>query len=442
MATNFYLESVSKADRNGDVPIRISVSLGGVRFVTSSGMKINPSKWDSERQQVKRNGMNGSGVMGATINARLLEVRKAVEEIKARALFDGEKLSAATIKDVVLLSLGRNSKSSDVAAPSVFTALVRFFLEESSARAWTHSTLILYKTLETVLKDWRKDLKFSDFTLSGLNDFVKHMRTVRGVRDSTLLKHLTRLRTFLSWASRQGYDVGTAYKDFRPAVHSVSNDVVFLTWDELMRVFRCEIPASGSSVRLTDYTGKEYIKIVEDASGIASARDIFCFCAFTSLRYSDSQNLRTEHISGESDSMVVKITTQKTGVRLTIQLNKYARAVLDRQKKTSDGYALPRLSNQRMNIYLKDLAELCEINTPVTLTYYRGSERIDKTLPKFKAIGTHTARRTFICNALSLGIPAEVVMKWTGHADYASMKPYIDVADETKAKEMSKFDSL
>jgi integrase len=57
-------------------------------------------------------------------------------------------------------------------------------------------------------------------------------------------------------------------------------------------------------------------------------------------------------------------------------------------------------------------------------------------------MGTHAGRRTFICNAILLGIPANVIMKWTGHSDYKAMKPYIDVADETKACAMSKFDLI
>ncbi|MGM7552892.1 site-specific integrase, partial [Myroides odoratimimus] len=46
------------------------------------------------------------------------------------------------------------------------------------------------------------------------------------------------------------------------------------------------------------------------------------------------------------------------------------------------------------------------------------------------------------CTALSLGIPVQVVMKWTGHSDYKSMKPYIDVADTIKANAMTKFDMI
>ena len=59
-----------------------------------------------------------------------------------------------------------------------------------------------------------------------------------------------------------------------------------------------------------------------------------------------------------------------------------------------------------------------------------------------KLAGTHTGRRTFIVNALSLGITPNIVMKWTGHSDYKAMKPYIDIVDSIKASSMTKFDGL
>ena len=63
--------------------------------------------------------------------------------------------------------------------------------------------------------------------------------------------------------------------------------------------------------------------------------------------------------------------------------------------------------------YLKELGELAEINEPVRETYYKGNERIDEVTPKYALLSTHAGRKTFICNALALGIPAPVVMKWT-----------------------------
>ena len=104
--------------------------------------------------------------------------------------------------------------------------------------------------------------------------------------------------------------------------------------------------------------------------------------------------------------------------------------------------ALPVITNQKKNEYLKELAELAGINEPIRQTYYKGNERIDEVTPKYALLGTHAGRRTFICNALALGIPPQVVMKWTGHSDYKAMKPYIDIADDIKANAMSKFNQL
>lgn len=95
-----------------------------------------------------------------------------------------------------------------------------------------------------------------------------------------------------------------------------------------------------------------------------------------------------------------------------------------------------------MNEFLKELGELAEINEPIREVYYKGNLRIDETTPKYALLGTHAGRRTFICNALSLGIPTQVVMKWTRHSDYKAMKPYIDIADDIRANAMDKFNQL
>ena len=143
-----------------------------------------------------------------------------------------------------------------------------------------------------------------------------------------------------------------------------------------------------------------------------------------------------------------KIEELKKAVReiddASIELNKYSKAILDKYSETPivENKALPVISNQRMNDYIKELGELCGIKEPTTVTYYSGNKRTDEVFPKHELLGTHTGRRTFICNALALGIPANVVMKWTGHADYKSMQPYIDVANKIKVESMNKFNQL
>jgi len=60
---------------------------------------------------------------------------------------------------------------------------------------------------------------------------------------------------------------------------------------------------------------------------------------------------------------------------------------------------------------------------------------------KYELLTTHCGRRTFIVNAIFLGIPTEVVMKWTGHEDFESMKPYLEIVDDLRITEMEKFNS-
>jgi integrase len=204
-----------------------------------------------------------------------------------------------------------------------------------------------------------------------------------------------------------------------------------------MRLYHYAVPANGTEVTLHSADGTEYKKVVHDAAALEKSRDIFCFSAFTSLRYSDATNLKWTDVSADSISFV----TKKTADPIVVELNDFSRAILQKyaDRKGSERFVFPGITNQRMNVYIKEVCELCEINTPVTISYYCGSERTDEVHPKYALIGTHCGRRTFVCSSLAMGIPAEIVMKWTGHADYKTMKPYIGVADSVKGKFMQRF---
>ena len=164
------------------------------------------------------------------------------------------------------------------------------------------------------------------------------------------------------------------------------------------------------------------------------------FCCFSGIRYSDAYNLKKSDIK---DGKFI-ITTVKTADSLTIELNNVTSRILAKYQDIplEHNKALPVISNQTMNFYLKELCKMTGIDEPIRLTSYKGNQRIDEVKPKYKLIGTHTGRRTFIVHALSRGIPPSVVMKWTGHSDYKSMQPYIDIVDSIKAAEMEKMNFL
>ena len=98
--------------------------------------------------------------------------------------------------------------------------------------------------------------------------------------------------------------------------------------------------------------------------------DVFLFCCFTSLRYSDVRNLKRSDVKSDH----IEVTTVKTADSLSIELNKYSKAILEKYKDIhfENHMALPVISNQKMNDYLKELGELAEINEPIRETYYKG----------------------------------------------------------------------
>lgn len=270
------------------------------------------------------------------------------------------------------------------------------------------------------LSNFREGLNFEFFDEKGLNDYVAYLREVKEMRNSTIGKQLSFLKWFLRWSFKKGYHHNNAFDAYKPKLKSTQKKIIFLTWEELTELREFEIPANKPSLE--------------------RVRDVFLFQCFTGLRYSDVFNLRRSDIKSDH----IEVTTVKTSDSLIIELNNHSKAILDKYKDVvfEDDKVLPVITNQKMNDYLKELAELAGIDEPIRQTYYRGNERIDEVTPKYALLGTHAGRRTFICNALALGIPPQVVMKWTGYSDYKAMKPYIDIADDIKANAMSKFNQL
>ena len=118
-------------------------------------------------------------------------------------------------------------------------------------------------------------------------------------------------------------------------------------------------------------------------------------------------------------------------------MNLYSRAILDKYKDNKIEKALPVISNQRMNDYLKEIGKIAKIKEPQSIVYFIGNQRYEEVHPKYDLLTSHCGRRTFIVNPLYLGIPAEIAMR---HSDYDSMKPYIKIVDELKIESMKKFD--
>ena len=407
-----------------NVPIRMRVVFAGQRIEFTTGYRIDVAKWDLDKQKVKNGCTNKLKQSAGEINTDLLrqytEIQNIFKEYEVHDLMP----TVEQIKYAFNERIKRSSnevKETEKEEPTLgfWEAFERFVAECGKLNNWTHATYEKFNAVKNHLREFDEEVSFESFTESCLNDYMDFLHK-KDMRNSTINKQMDYLKWFLRWCTKKGYCHNTAYEDFNPKLKSTPKKVIFLTNDELNKLKTVEIPHN-----------KQYLERV---------RDVFLFCCFSGLRYSDVYNLKRSDVKPDH----IEITTVKTDDSLIIELNNHSKAILEKYKEVhfEDHKALPVISNQKMNVYLKELGELAEINDPVRETFYKGNKRIDIVTPKYALLGTHAGRRTFICNALALGIPAQVVMKWTGHSDYKAMKPYIDIADNIKADAMSRFNQL
>ena len=405
-----------------NVPIRMRVNFASKRIEFTTGYRIDAAKWDSDKQRVRNGCTNKLKQSASEINASLLGYYTEVQEIFKK--FEVEEImpTPEQIKEAfnALHKPIEEVKQRKSTPNAFYKAFDEFVRDCGRQNDWTDSTYEKFAAVKNHLMNFRTELTFDFFDEKGLNDYVTYLRNVKEMRNSTIGKQLSFLKWFLRWAFKKGLHQNNAYDSYKPKLKSTQKKIIFLTWEELNKLREFEIPAAKQA--------------------LDRVRDVFLFQCFTGLRYSDVFNLRRSDIKGDH----IEVTTVKTSDSLIIELNKHSKAILDKYKDVAfeDNKVLPVITNQKMNDYLKELAELAGIDEPIRQTYYKGNERIDEVTPKYALLGTHAGRRTFICNALALGIPPQVVMKWTGHSDYKAMKPYIDIADDIKANAMSKFNQL
>jgi len=431
--------------------IRFRVTFNSQRLDLKTGCQLVDAKaWDDEAQLVKSGYKGPKGETALAINNELRNIKdqmdstfkffEAIDQIPTPSQLQ-KKYEDRLNGSVPQKPAPEPKKERKPKAPDFFKTYDMFLKECGDKNAWTEATFEKMEAMRQDLLTFKKNIKFSDLTESTLTEFVAYMRDSKvlktprkkkgdredydqedlvGLKNSTIEKKLGYLRWFLNWATDRGYNTNLDYKKFRPTLKMTQRKVIYLTKEEIARVRDLELS--------------------EAQAYLDPIRDIFLFCCFSGLRHSDVNNLRRSDVKGDH----IEVTTVKTADSISIELNKVTKAILEKYKDTpfKDGKALPNYTNQAMNRDIKELCKLAGINEEIRVTTYKGNVRTDKIQPKWELVGTHTGRRTFIVNALSMGITPNVVMKWTGHSDYKAMKPYIDIVDTIKASSMAKFDGL
>ena len=430
--------------------IRMRVSFNSQRIDFKTGHSIlDPDYWDDSIGLVKDDYKGPKGETALSINNSLRNLRdqmdtafkyyEAMDVIPTLSQIQKkyeERLSGVIPKRPE----PEKKREQKPKEPDMFVVFDEFTRKCGEKNAWTIATFEKMSALRADLQNFGPKVKLSELDEDALTRFVGYLRDEKkvfpakkkkdaeedeeekavqvGLNNTTIKKKLEYLTWFLRWARDVGYPVNPAFKTFKPTLKQTQKPIIYLTKEELQRVKDMDL--SGSKLE--------------------PVRDIFLFCCFSSLRHSDADNLRRSDI--KEDHM--DVTTIKTGDSVSIELNDITKAILEKYKDVpfKDNKALPSFTNQAMNRSLKELCQLAEINEPIRITTYKGNVRTDTVHPKWEMVGTHTGRRTFIVQALSMGISPNIVMKWTGHSDYKAMKPYIDIVDSIKAQSMTKFNNL
>ncbi len=407
---------------SGLVMIRIRWNAKKSEISFSLGYKIEPEKWDASKQLVKTNTTFKDGKK--TIYAK--EINAAIRNtlsIVAEAFDDFNRLSIVPDKEELKNKLSENlnyysskgsssyDKNNDCLFENAFTF---FMMERPKEGSFGSTTPHKYKQMHDQVLSCRMGLTLLQIDQKFMNRLVVWY-VDNDYCNRTINKQIKMLKSCLRWLGRNGYTINKDALEFKPKLKVIPKTVTYLKYNELIHFMNYTFP--------------------EEQNYLTKARDMFCFMCFTSLRYSDLAALKHSHIV---DSQI-EMFSEKTDGKLIIPLIDQAKQIIEKYSWYKGDTVFPVPSNQKLNDYLKEAAEIAGLDRIVSQSYFKGNERYEKTAYFYEQISCHDARRTFVVCSLSLGIPMTIVMRATGHSDYESMKPYIEVLNETQRIEMEKW---
>lgn len=407
--------------KNGQVMIRVRWNSKKNEVGFSVGYTIDPLKWDSGKQLVKSNTthkIGGKIVYAREINNAIRSFLVCIEEVFAKYDLHSKIPTTTDLKELVNEKLGRVKQETvdEDKMKTLKDIFSEFLLLRPQEGNWGDKIHEKYDQMWTQLSSCDPNITLETLDQLKVQELVGWY-IKNDYCNRTIQKQIRILKSFLRWVSRHGYTINSGVLEFKLRLKVIPRTVTFLKYKELMHFFHYEFPKE-----------KEYL---------SKARDMFCFMAFTSLRYSDLAALKPVNlVDGCLD-----FCTEKTDDKLHIALNEHAQQIIEKYSWYKGDTIFPVPSNQKLNDYLKEAAKLAGLDREISQVYFKGNTRHEDTYKFWEQISCHDARRTFVCCSLALGIPASVVMSATGHSDYATMKPYIEVADETQKMQMEKWNT-
>jgi site-specific recombinase XerD len=277
------------------------------------------------------------------------------------------------------------------------------------------------KAFKTVRKDLYNfnasyhKLDIQGYTLDVHNKLLDYWLNVLDINPNTMATRIKKLKVFFRYCTEdRNINLHPDWK--RIKAPNVSPDKIFLTWEELEMMRKAKLKTS-----------------------LAHVRDAFLFSCYTSLRHSDLFKFNHSHIVDKGSYKVISFVAKKTAGskvnRLEIALNNFALELIEKYKDRQLK-ALPVITNQKMNNYLKEAGKIAGINSMVERVFYKNGVPDIEIVPKYECITTHTARHTFATQSLMMGMDVAVLQKILGHSDIQTTMIYAKIVDEYKHKVM------
>ncbi|MDY0090857.1 MAG: site-specific integrase [Flavobacteriaceae bacterium] len=382
----------TKANTAGQLPIYIRLTVNGQRFEYSTKKFIDKSKWSPELSKMK-----GSSEEAKTLNNYLDLIRSKVFDIQMELIHKNEELSLENFKSRILGTHQRERMIIPIYQNH------NDKIKELIGNGYAYGTLERFKISLKHLQEfivWKynvTDISINKIDYAFVTEFEFYLRSIKKCNNNTAVKYVRNFRKIIKicldndWLDK---DPTTRYEG---KMKEVERD--FLTEEELLKIYNKKL----SSERLI------------------LVRDIFIFSCYTGLAYIDVKGLKKDHIGiGIDGEKWIFKNRQKTDTKSKIPVLPIAEEIIQKYsshpKCLNENTILPILTNQKMNAYLKEIGDLCDIPKEITF---------------------HMARHTFATTVtLTNGVPIETVSKILGHKNLHTTQHYAKVLDKKVSEDM------
>lgn len=421
----YHLKKSSKPDPKKKYAIVMKASYGGKTHdvYMGAGFSALISEWSQSKKRLK-----GEDHFTLKVNQMLEDRLKNVNDYLRLCKMENKKqVTKDELKAVALHG-----------DPEALKEPKNFFIAFDEFRAFKHgevrpNTYRDYGTAISFYKDFQEyegeEITFEGIDMNFFNEVQKYAYDVRKYKVSTFGKRIKVLTTFLNWSFDQEFHQNRAHDRFTVKEELV--DLVVLTSKELIKLY--------------------HFKFKDDENQrLEKVRDKFCFACCVALRISDLRKLDKADIKQDEITENGQVKTfwildklnQKTGKRSKFPLSKMAVEIYHKYKDCERVTLFAPMTDPKYNQYIKECAELAEINEIITKKENRGPKNITEIKkPKYDFITSHTARKTFTDILMNLDVKSETVQYMTTHLERkGTFKRYYSLRIKSLLRAVELFD--